>query len=522
MNKCFKYFSLSIILLVLMTSQGVSQVNVKRCGTTIEDQAVLAKIIRQNRANPALEPRSGETIYVPMIYHLVGKKDGTGRFDRIDKVLDAICKLNEDYGKQGIVFYLDGVSESIKELNHNAAYDNPKAAFGSAKLRSTANNSQNHHAVNVFVVHDIQDNNNPGEILGYYTNNGDYVVMKEKEIRSPSSTFAHELGHYFSLMHTFYGWEGRQYNYNEPTPTAIFYGGKSILTEYVSRTKMQGNKKLCEVASDQLCDTEANYKLGFGFPGCKWTGQAKDPDNVPLKPQENNFMSYFLNCTDYEFTNEQGEMMKRNYNSPQRDYLRKLPAPDLSVPGTTTLRFPENNQALDYYDIVKLDWDDAPNASHYLVERGSRKSFSTGYLSIIVDKSEIVFTDLDKRRNYYWRVTPINETHLCNTPSPTYRFKTGSGKYNATVDLKGVDHWSILHNPSSSDQNPRLLIQTTQQWNGSLNISSTTGKIMFTRPVRFEKGTTSLDLTEKLSPGLYLVSLSHEGIRDTKKLLIVK
>ncbi len=522
MKNCFSYFSLSIILTIFSFSTGSTQSTRGICGTTIEDQAILGKYLRQNRENPHLSVRSGETIWVPMIYHLVAKKDGSGRFDRLDKVLDAVIKLNSDYEPQGIQFYLDNVTESIKELNNNAVYDNPKASFGSSKMRSTANKAEFHKAINVFVVHDIQDANNPGEILGYYTANGDYVVMKEREIRSPSSTFSHEMGHYFSLMHPFYGWEERTYNFNEPTPTAIFYAGQSILTEYVSRTKMQGSKKLCEVAADQLCDTEANYKLGFGWPACEWTGKAKDPDNVMLTPQEHNFMAYFLRCTDYEFTKEQGEAMQRDYHSSHRDYLRKLPAPDLSVPGTTTLRFPENNQKLDYYDIVKLDWDDAPNATHYLVERATRKSFSTGFKSFIADKSEIVFTDLSRSKTYYWRVTPINETHLSNKSAGPFAFQTGKAKYNATVDLNGIDAWSIVNNPASPSKAAHVVILTSKTWTGEMRLSSITGKKIATLPLRLSKGTKTIPLSSELAPGLYLVTLSNSTAEETKKLLVVK
>ncbi len=520
MKKCFSYFSFSIILSLLFVSNLSGQEQTPRCGTTIEDQAILGERLRYNRAHPSPELRTGGAIYIPMIFHLVGKKDGSGRFDRLDKVLDAICKLNHDYGPQGMVFYLEGVTESIKELNHTASWDNPKGQFSGIKLTNTAHNSSNGYAVNIFVVNDIKDGNNPGEILGFYSPQGDYVVMKSKEIKSPSSTFAHELGHFFSLMHPFYGWEGRSYNYNSPTPTSIFYAGRQILVEYVSRTKKQGNNKLCEVAADQLCDTEANYKLGFGYSGCDWTGKAKDPDNEMLHPQERNFMAYFLNCNNYSFTDEQGAAMQRDYNSNQRAFLRQHTVPNLGEPGETTPTFPENNQTLDYYDVVTLDWTDAPEATHYLVERATRSAFSTGYTSFIVDKSEITMTDLAKRKTYYWKVTPLNDTHLCGSATKTQKFKTGSKMYTATKDLNGVQDWYIVQG-NDSDHPTHIILNTTQSWKGQVKLLSPAGIVLSTQNVEIAQGRHILPIKTNLAQGLYLVSLKGEnGGIDTKKLLI--
>ena len=140
---------------------------------------------------------------------------------------------------------------------------------------------------------------------------------------SNGTTIAHELGHFFSLAHTFFGWEGNTYNCSLPTPTVTPSG---VLVEYVSRTKMFNNQLLCKVAADGFCDTQADYNLGFGWPssaGCVYSGCAKDPDNVPLDPDEKNIMSYFLSCLEY-FSEEQKEAILLDYLSSKRSSLRTI------------------------------------------------------------------------------------------------------------------------------------------------------------------------------------------------------
>ena len=46
-----------------------------------------------------------------------------------------------------------------------------------------------------------------GTVQGYYSSQGDYVIVRKEELIKGNNTLSHEIGHFFSLRHTFYGWE---------------------------------------------------------------------------------------------------------------------------------------------------------------------------------------------------------------------------------------------------------------------------------------------------------------------------
>ena len=58
---------------------------------------------------------------------------------------------------------------------------------------------------------------NPAGNCGYYTYSGDAIALSKNCISPSQHTWAHELGHYFSLPHTFFGWEGLTYDSKKTT-----------------------------------------------------------------------------------------------------------------------------------------------------------------------------------------------------------------------------------------------------------------------------------------------------------------
>ena len=48
--------------------------------------------------------------------------------------------------------------------------------------------------------------NNPTS--SWYSGFGDYIFLLKQMMTPQAKTEAHEIGHFFTLPHTFYGWEG--------------------------------------------------------------------------------------------------------------------------------------------------------------------------------------------------------------------------------------------------------------------------------------------------------------------------
>jgi hypothetical protein len=108
-----------------------------------------------------------------------------------------------------------------------------------------------------------------------------------------ATTLAHELGHYFSLGHTF-GNTG-------------------------SRTTETANGSNCEVAGDGICDTPADpYVIGdnslYINSDCVFINSSlKDSNGDYYDPDVSNIMSYYFPCICNKFTWEQYEKMASYY-----------------------------------------------------------------------------------------------------------------------------------------------------------------------------------------------------------------
>ena len=117
-----------------------------------------------------------------------------------------------------------------------------------------------------------------------------------------ATTLAHEAGHFFTLNHTFYGWEAidcRDYE-GGPSPTSVGgWWGSDV--EYETR----GTGANCNTAADGFCDTPADY-ISYRAP-CPMNNDIRDPGNNPIDPDETNIMSYYYDQCVGDFTQEQAD-----------------------------------------------------------------------------------------------------------------------------------------------------------------------------------------------------------------------
>ncbi|MFK8104963.1 MAG: zinc-dependent metalloprotease [Saprospiraceae bacterium] len=492
-----------------------------RCGTTDHDhERIIAKRFLENRENARLNPAQprNAVIYVPVKFHLVADNNGEGRVAG-SKVLEQLCQLNEDYADQEIQFY---IKDGFNFINSTAAYDFPGAA-GANVL--TSNRKPN--VLNIFVVNNAGGSG--GSVtLAYYSpqNSQDWIVSRKDQINKFSGTLSHEIGHYFTLSHTFSGWEGTTYDCADETPTSVFYFGWNKV-EYVSRTKLDpGTNNLnCEVAGDFMCDTPADYNLGFSWNGCDpYTGCAVDPDGVQMEPMENNFMSYFIGCTNYLFTQEQkdainSDLMGRiNTNNSIKKLVTTTTPNTTPITGATTLVSPISNQVTAAYNVVQFDWNPVPNADKYILE-------IIGVNSFVVTAPPYNLIDvLSPTTNYQWRVTPMTDYYGCATPSNLNQFFTGAGTSVSVDEIDFVNNWTVMPNPVTANRQMTLTMDSEQAFNGTVRIYSIAGQsVMTARQHSFGVGETSLALeTENLNPGMYLLTVESDGAFLKKKIIVSK
>ncbi|MCO6477988.1 MAG: hypothetical protein J5I94_15255, partial [Phaeodactylibacter sp.] len=227
-----------LILAFTVSLAAQAQAQPGYCGTP----AYKSEWLQRYQQNPQVVNRSMmPTLYVPITIHLVGRNDGTGHLPA-DRLLNAFCRLNEDFEQAAIQFYIKG---NIRYINNSNYYEHD---FGAGAQMMDANNVPN--TVNCYFVGD------PAGNCGYYHPTQDGVAINRSCLGANDHTWAHEVGHYLDLPHTFYGWEGATYDYNSPTPSSI---GGSFFSVPVERV----NGSNCRTASDGFCDTPPDYLSGL-------------------------------------------------------------------------------------------------------------------------------------------------------------------------------------------------------------------------------------------------------------------
>lgn len=393
-------------------------------------------------------------------------------------------------------------------------------------------NRRHQYAINVYIVEDPGSANGGGTLAAaYYHPTFDWIVADKAYINGgvTNGTLPHEVGHFFSLRHTFYGYENNPFdNDDDPTwPIAPVTGPAAPIGFNAPTERVNGSN--CSTAADLICDTPADYNFGETDPGndCIYNNiGAKDPLGIPVTdPMENNFMSYFNNCA-YLFTPIQQSTILADRETADRNYLDNNFTPEsVEITTPTTDAFliaPLNGETTPYYDEVLLEWNAVDGATYYLLEMDWLNTFNTGnYRSYVVSGTSKLLTDLDDNRQYYWRVRPFNEYVTCA------QARQRSFKTSLTSGVKNIEALSALQvapNPAAGDAPVRLFVNASGNFEAAVYILDATGRqLRSLHNTVFAAGETTLELpTTGLANGLYFVAVENAEGRTVRKMTIVR
>ncbi|MFN0036396.1 MAG: T9SS type A sorting domain-containing protein [Saprospiraceae bacterium] len=498
------------------------------CGNA-RDQSALLPRLRENKLvmeamRAAASDRGGGLQYVPIHFHLVGDADGAGKHKEI-KVLDQLCKLNAAFLPVGMQFYLSphplhGLFD--KSINHDAVF--------LSQTNSLLMNLRRHqNAVNVFVVEEpvpVGSELPPGSIVeAYYSPASDWIVSRKTQTNGtePNTTVPHEMGHLFSLPHTFYGYEPNPFN-NDGDPT---WPIAPVIAPNNDATSERKNGTNCATAADEICDTPADFNCGYGWPNnCPlYNLGAKDPLGTLIVPEQNNMMSYFNGCANYHFSQDQIGIMNADLAHATRNYLDNTFVPtatDITSP-TDLIIAPANAGTVAYYNSVLLEWQAVPGATHYLIDIDITPTFATLSAQVLVETgTSKLITNLAPSKTYYWRIKPFNALVGCAAPR-TRNFKTPI-TILSTLEIEGLTAWQISPNPVANGESANLNILTEKAFEAVLRITDAAGRtISVQQNVAFPQGESTYQLgTEGLPNGLYFVSLESGNGRNVRKMSVLR
>ena len=486
------------------------------CGTPPGKSAWLKKY----QANPQAYQRNTDTIlYVPMSVHLLGTDSGAGHF-RLNRVLDALCKLNADFEEANIRFFLEG---EIDYINNSDWFGHETVLEGGEMM--LANNVEN--TINSYFCSNAAGN------CGYNLPWAG-IALDHSCAGAFDDTWAHEVGHNLSVQHPFLGWEGgithdgtMPADYSEPAPTTVTYDytyfkDTLILDTLIIDTAIvelvDGSN--CHIAADGFCDTSPDYLAIRWF--CNTNGESpqtqKDPNGESFSSDGSLIMSYADDPCQSRFTPEQIAAMRANLYDEKPEYLYNQNVPVEVADVEPTLLFPMGD--LVQYDAVQLEWEAVDNASWYVIEVSILPNFGAITTEYISETNSISLPDtflID--RTYYWKVRAFNSYSFCTPESETSEFLTG--ELSNVNTITALQSFNVFPNPQLSGGDLSVSYNINKPLDANISIQSISGEILSQQDVQLLNGLHQFQLrTDQLATGLYFLVLSTTEGRAVEKIVI--
>ena len=382
-----KPLRLCLIFLAMQLGANAQQ---SHCATLLGDQTKAFLMGRSNQLNniknqnPNIQTRRS----VPIKFHLVADGNGNGYYRTAD-LYELMCTLNRQFDTTNIRFYM---LEPINYIANTNFYNFTNIAFGDACM----NQYNVANACNVYI------NENPWGACGYayYPNsgpfNGNAGIFLAKSCSDPKSntTFAHEMGHYLALPHTFDVVSGN--------------------IEFVNRAN-------CSTAGDLFCDTPADF-INQRW-NCPYNGTQTDPNGQPYSPDPRFFMSYSLDACMNRFSAQQRTAMDFSLTN-DRPYLLNPSAPNIiTLPATTNIIPADSSTNVRQFTFR---WRAIPNATGYIF-RAKRSNFNTYQVLVYVTDTFYNYVGpVFSNPNFWqqWSVKPVGLNAFCSSYSPSSYFKS--------------------------------------------------------------------------------------------------
>ncbi len=515
MNKlltAFFTFSMLFSFSVLVAQSHV-------CGTSDQTQYDARERLFQNRTNAANQETASSrdvTVYVPLKFHIVTKTNGSFGISEAT-ILNLLCTINAAFEDQDMIFY---INYPFNYINNTNLFDDPGSVGG---LNTIAWNWDD-NSVNVFIVNEA----GPG-VAGYYLGPFmnypyEHIIIQKSSVGG--NTAPHELGHFFSLAHPFFGWGQAGDTGWDPAvhgnPVGLWAPDGS------PNEKMDGSN--CMTAADGICDTPPDYFFATSpvhDGDCSWEGGAKDPNNVLVVTMEENMMNYFDGCGEYVFTDDQKDAIRADFNSPFRSYIRHSYVPPHDViTEAPELVEPINNEITAGYNAITFDWDEPDGgAQRYLLEIDQQPTF--GFLPkrfIIANGTSTEIEDIfSPNVTYYWRVTPYNDGNTCNLPTSAVESFV-AGENVSTKEIEAVNDWAIFPNPASQIEMLTIQVEADEAFDADIRLYNMTGQLVKTvKDHQFNIGANNYNMNiSGINTGMYIVTIQTDKGVNNKRLVITE
>lgn len=391
-----KHFSLLLFLVLLLNGRAWAQTPTTHnsndgCGTVMPTE-ILDWISAKRFYENSSANNNRDIYYIPIQFHVVGTTQGEGYFAS-DEVFRLLCQLNRNFEPVGFYFYVTSPTNYIDNTNY---YEHD---YNAGENMMNNNNVNNH--VNVYIVKD------PAGNCGYFTWQGDAVAVAQSCSGNNSTTLTHELGHFFSLPHTFSGWEG------------AYDAENNLVDAPPSNQQERANGSNCATAGDRFCDTPADYvSYRWNCPGGLFT----DPTGATFNPDGTYYMSYSNDACQKLFSNEQIAAMRSFLLEERSNLVGSSASLNFAAPEPTQVYYPANTSQNVNNNNVLFSWANS-TADYYYLEAIQYDNPNGTNLRVFVEDTFYV-ANLDPNYNYYYAIIPLNNGNTCSAAASGY-FRTG-------------------------------------------------------------------------------------------------
>ncbi|GGD02887.1 T9SS type A sorting domain-containing protein [Hyunsoonleella pacifica] len=422
--------TLTLAILLLLVTGVFAQNSSNFCGTEITQESLsyfqsfqdeiklhenefiaISEKARKSGTNKNTTPTPLNSI--PVKAYIMRSSSGHGGLSQ-DELYKAINDLNEIYADAFMEFFLcDGVN-----------YIDNDEFFYKFNRTEEADLTENYYTpgvINIYFTEYVEVRAGIG-LCGYSnTFGGADIIVMNNNCGTNGTSLAHEIGHFFSLMHT-HGPDNHK-----------------LTTELVDGSN-------CDTDGDMICDTPADPKLGTGNVNsdCEYTGGLKDANGELYKPDTENIMSYSRSSCKSHFSEQQLARMYAFYKS-ARQYLS---CPSTNVDFTAdSFQACEDELTVSFTDLsvgaTSWQWDiDGDNIIDY-TEQHPTHTYSEG----IYDVTLTITTG-----NSLYKTEGDNDSNLAKTISKTFSqiIKVGTHEDTSmtvnfdTFDFASSNGWSAI------------------------------------------------------------------------------
>ncbi len=434
-------------------------------------------------------PLKLEAQKVPIVLHLVARDNGVGRAT-VERALNILCELNELYAASEISFYL--TNNGLNFINNDDVFSSNQLTINQLVMEGERRDS----ALNIFVVNTVGANN----VVGLYDKTKDWILIQRSVFLEGDRTLAHEIGHFFSLLHPHFGWDASPWNSSiHSNPASSISPDGQTPTE-----RMDGTN--CETAGDFICDTPPDYNFGINWQtSCEYTGTALSPDNIEVNPDESLIMSYFNDSCRLNFSDQQMEIMRLDLASESRAFLRPSDVPaNIEITNSINLATPMGMTGIVKGEKLEFEWESVAEASSYYIEFDRSPNFNLDVKGRMTPQNSIsIAHDWLSDLTYYWRVFAWNSTSFCGEPSATGSF---SVDFVSSINEPSPQNYAYFHHALGKSS---IEYELSESQSVKLEIFGLDGRTYFSKSRIFPigKGNHALNLSN-LQSGIYIVVIT--------------